>query len=294
MKAWIPLALLTVLWSLPLAARTPTRAQKETTLSWIASCRRDGGFAADPRPGTRASLRATSAALRATKYFGGQVTDRQAVAKFVESCYNKVETGFAPAPGGKVDPITTAVGLLAVQELGLRSTELRIKPVIYLCAHVKKFEEMRLAAAAYEALQSKCELADNWIAAIEARRHPDGTYGKGGGIARDTAGSVVTILRLGGKVEHLDQVAKALRETQRPDGAWGKEGAKGSDLETTYRVMRALVMLKAHPANPDNLRRFVTRCRHDNGSYAVQPGQPGTMAGTYFAGIVLHWLDAGK
>jgi prenyltransferase beta subunit len=295
MKPWLAACLLTLSCLAPIPAQTPTRVEKETTLSWVHSCQKDsGGFAPDHRPGTAATLPATSAALRAIKYFGGQVKERPAVVRFVTSCYDKVETGFAPTPGGKPDPLTTSFGLLAVNELDIRADDLRVKPVIYLCSRVKKFEEMRLAAAAYEALKDKCELSADWIVAIGRKAHDDGTYGKGSGVARDTAGAVVTILRLGGKVDHLDNVVKAIKEAQRKDGAWGKEGEKASDLETTYRVMRAVVMLKESPRDVVACRQFLSRCRNEDGSYSVSPGQPGTMSATYFAGIIYHWLDKAK
>jgi prenyltransferase beta subunit len=187
--------------------------------------------------------------------------------------------------------LTTAVGLMAVKELNLKEPLYQTKPRGYLCSHAKSFEEVRLAAAALESLRARCEQADRWITDIKAKRNPDGTYGKGRGAARYTAGAVVTLLRLGAAVDHPDKVLKVLQDGQRPDGAWGTAEEEGSDLETTYRVMRAFVMLKAKPHDVRACQRFLSRCRQDNGSYAVRPGQTGNMASTYFAGIVLHWLD---
>ena len=51
-------------------------------------------------------------------------------------------------------------------------------------------------------------------------------------------------------------------------------------------------MLKEKPAEPDKLRAFIAKCRNADGGYAVAPGQPSTAGGTYFAGIILHWLDS--
>jgi len=292
MKPLFAASLFALVWWTPAPAQGPTKVEKEATLSWVYGCQTEsGGFTPDRRSGAQATLPATVQALRAIKYFGGQVKDRPAVARFVQNCYDKAETGFSPMPGGKADPLTTAIGLLAVEELNLQANELRVKPVIYLCAHVKKFEEMRLAAAAYEAVKRKCELSAGWIATIERQRNKDGTYGKGAGQARDTAGAIVTILRLGGKLEGRDSAVWAIKSGQRPDGAWGKGDAKESDLETSYRVMRALVMLKERPRDAAGCRRFIARCRRDDGSYGVRAGQPGTMSATYFAGIILHWLD---
>src|SRR5207302_532053 len=79
-------------------------------------------------------------------------------------------------------------------------------------------------------------------------RNDDGTFGKDDDKARDTGGAAVVILRLGGKLEHQDNVLKAVRAGQRKDGAFGKAGSETSDLESTYRIMRLLHMLKEQPA----------------------------------------------
>src|SRR5947209_3808607 len=63
--------------------------------------------AADPQP--NCGLRATSAAIRAIKYFGGDLLDREAVAKYVKRCYDEQTGGFSDRPGGKPDVALTAI-----------------------------------------------------------------------------------------------------------------------------------------------------------------------------------------
>jgi hypothetical protein len=56
--------------------------------------------------------------------------------------------------------------------------------------------------------------------------------------------------------------------------------------------MRCFHMLGDVP-DVKKLRGFIARCRNDDGGYSVTPG-PGaksSVGGTYFAGIILHWLD---
>jgi hypothetical protein len=108
--------------------------------------------------------------------------------------------------------------------------------------------------------------------------------------AREAGGVLVSRLRLGERVENTPQILTVLRAAQSPEGAWGKKGSP-PDLDTTYRVMRAFFMLKAPPRDPDSLRKFIARCRQPDGSYAVAPGQPGTISGTYYAGVISNWLD---
>jgi hypothetical protein len=80
-----------------------------------------------------------------------------------------------------------------------------------------------------------------------------------------------------------------LNAGQRPDGGFGKGGAKGSDLETTYRVVRCYVMLKQTP-DVKKCLGFVAKCRNDDGGYASEPGLPSNVGATYFAAILQHWL----
>jgi hypothetical protein len=54
--------------------------------------------------------------------------------------------------------------------------------------------------------------------------------------------------------------------------------------------MRTFMMLKEKP-DEAKLRAFIAKCRNADGGYGVAPGQSSTVSGTYFAGIVLHWLD---
>jgi hypothetical protein len=52
-------------------------------------------------------------------------------------------------------------------------------------------------------------------------------------------------------------------------------------------------MLKAKP-DIAACQGFIAKCRNQDGSYGTQPGQPGTVSGTYYAGIILHWLEEMK
>lgn len=276
--------------------RAQTLDAKKATVAYVQNLQQaDGGFtaAALPPDGRAAppTLRSTSTALRAVKYFGGEPKDGPASGKFVAAHFDKASGGFVDGPPpGKPDVFTTAVGLMAVTQLQM-PPEPYLEPALkFLTENARTFEEIRIAAAGFEAVGKKAPKAEAWIAEINQTRNADGTYGKGPGVARATGGAVAAILRLGGTVVMRDNVVKALKSGQRADGGFGKEEAPGSDLETTYRVMRAFMMLKEKPdAAP--LRAFIGKCRNADGGYGVAPGQPSSVSGTYFAGIVLHWLD---
>src|SRR5438874_8574431 len=106
-----------------LTAQTPE--QKKATVKYLQDLQcPDGGFhpqAVDPRLDQipKGSLRATSSALRALKYFGGAAKDKTAAAKFVMTCNDLQLGAFADTPNGKPDVFTTAVGLMAAAELGI-------------------------------------------------------------------------------------------------------------------------------------------------------------------------------
>jgi prenyltransferase beta subunit len=277
--------------------RAQSEAGKETTVAWLQGLQAaDGGFlqaSANPADNrmSKSSLRSTSSALRALKYFGGKPRDLSAAAAFVEKCFDKTTGGFADRPGGKPDVATTAIGIMAVVEVK-RSTEPYAGAVIkYLDDNVKSFEDIRIAVAGLEALGKTGSRTDAWLKEVARLRHEDGSYGEADGVARDTGGATVVLLRLGAEVPQRANVIKTIRAGQREDGGWGKAGEKRSDLESSYRVMRCFHMLKERPDSVDKLKAFIARCRNKDGGYGTSPGQESTVSGTYFAGIILHWLD---
>jgi prenyltransferase beta subunit len=291
-------ALLAVCFTVYLApARAQTADEKKATIAFLHGLQSaDGGFLAavpDPKSNrpNKPSLRATSSALRALKYFGGEAFDKKAAAKFVASCFDKDTDGFTDLVGGKPDVAVTAVGLMAVVELKMPADDYVEPAVKYLGENAKNFEDIRIAVAGLEAVGKRAKQADDWLEQVRKMANEDGTFGKGDGKARDTGGSVVAILRLGGKVEHKEGVLRALKAGQRGDGAFGKDGTDKSDLESSYRVMRAFHMLKEKPADVDALKTFIAKCRNKNGGYGVAPGQESTVSATYFASIILYWLD---
>jgi prenyltransferase beta subunit len=281
-----------------LHAQTPEEVQ--ASVQYLRSLQTDSGSftirsadaaGQDPNP---PSLRATVGALRALKYFGGEAKDVAACKKFVAACFDKEVGGFADKPGGKPDVITTAVGLMALVELGMPFGEYRDPALAYIGKYAKSFEEIRMAAAGVEAAQKKPAEAEAWLKQIADMRNTDGLYGKGDGQARETGGAAAAILRLGGKVENAKEVLAALKAGQRKDGAFGKADSSNSDLETSYRVMRAFHMLKDHPSDVAALQGFIARCRNKDGGYGVTPGQPSTVSGTYYAATIRHWLEKPK
>jgi hypothetical protein len=277
-----------LLVTLPALAEAPDNKAKETVAYLRKLQTKDGGFTADATK-TKPSLRATSSALRALKYFGGEAPDRAAAARFVESCYDKASGGFADAPGGMTDVATTAVGAMALVELKVPTGQYEDKVLRYLGSRARDFEEIRIAAAGIEALKKQPPEAAGWLQAIQGERNRDGSFGAGND-ARTTGGATVIILRLGGKVEHPEDVVAALNQGQHNDGAFGKgDKDEPSDLESTYRVMRCYHMLKAKP-EATRVKEFIAKCRNADGGYGVTPGKPSGISATYYAAIVLHWL----
>jgi prenyltransferase beta subunit len=288
-----PLYLLLLVGILAAPAGGQTADEKKATIAYVQALQQpDGGFvAARTLAKSPSSLRATSSALRALKYWGGEPKDRAAAARFIEKCHDKASGGFADAPGGKPDVFTTAVGIMAATETKVPAELYSAGAVKYLAENAKSFDDIRIAVAGLERIEKPSPKAEQWRKQVAALLNPDGTAGKGDGAARETGSVVVALLRLGGKVENREAVLKTLKVGQRSDGGFGKEGAKESDPESSYRILRCFHMLKGKPEAPDKLRAFVAKCRNSDGGYGVAPDQPSTVAGTYFASITLHWLD---
>jgi prenyltransferase beta subunit len=278
-------ATLVLLCGLTAHAEEPNKSP----LAYLASMQqKDGGFLPDSSK-DRSSLRATSAAIRAIKYFGGELQNASAVANFIKSCHDKASGGFADSPGGKPDVATTAVGVMAVVSLSLPVEDYEAGALKYLTENVKTFEEIRIAAAAMEALGKKTPPKEGWLDDILKLRNPDGTFGKGDAAARDTGGATAAVLRMGGKVSDPEAILKTLNAGQQKSGGFGKGGA-AADLESSYRIMRAFHMLGAKPEGVEKLREFIARCRNADGGYGVTPGQQSSVSGTYFAGIIREWM----
>jgi prenyltransferase beta subunit len=228
-------------------------------------------------------------ALRALKYFGGELTRCAQCEQFVLGCFDKESGAFADQRGGTPDVITTSIGLMALVELKLPIQEYQRPALKYLADHVKTFDEIRMAAAAIEAVHAEPASAGSWLQQVLAMQKPNGTFGKGDGISGDTGSAVATVMRLGGTVQDPKSVLTALRQGQRADGGFGKEGAGASDLETSYRVMRAFHMLREKP-DVERLKAFISRCRNADGGYGMAPGQPSSASTTYFAAVITYWL----
>jgi hypothetical protein len=165
------------------------------------------------------------------------------------------------------------------------------KAMDYLRENAKTFDEVRIAAAAVEAWGVKdCPFKlDAWVkVATDYAAKPDPKED-----ASRAAGSAAAFfLRLGQKLPpDLEVASLTLRSGQRKDGGWGK--AEGnSDIETTYRVMRALMLLRVKPKDVSKLREYLESHRDkDTGGYATKPGDKPSMSGVYYSVIVSKWLD---
>ena len=244
----------------------------------------DGGFSA--KPGQKSSLGATNSGVRILLHTGGSVPDVLGCVKFVKSCRDS-SGGFASEPGGKPDVITTAIGLMAASELKIADPDTVKAALGYFGTNAKSFEEVRMAIAGLEAVRTPSPDFPRWLEQIEALREPDGSFGKGAAKAYATGGAAAAILRMGLKLENRDAVTSAIKAGQLGPGGWSKDDGP-PDLGATYRVMRALYMLREKP-DLDRLLSFVSSFRQSDGSYASSTSGPGDLGGTYTATIIIRW-----
>jgi hypothetical protein len=272
----------------------PTAAQKKETVKWVTALEAPGGgfYLAPQDPNTDAKpvpmLRATNGAVRALKYLGADIPNKEKHAAFVLKCFDPKTGGFAE-PGGKPDVTITSIGVMAAMELGIPKEKFA-KAMDYLKENAKTFEEVRIGAAAIEAWGVKgCPFKlDEWFKIAGDSERP---FDNAKDHARDTASVAATWLRLGKTLPVPSRSWDILKAGQRDDGGWGKKDAKASDIETTYRVMRALMLLKEKPKDAKKLRAFIDSHRNEDGGYATKPGDKSTMSGAYYCVIVSKWLD---
>ncbi|MBM4070148.1 MAG: terpene cyclase/mutase family protein [Planctomycetes bacterium] len=265
----------------------------KATVSWLVKHQAANGafFAAEPNKEKSPSLRTTSAAVRALLYLGAEVPRKADCAKFVVSCFDPASGGFADVPGGKPDVFLTSVGIMAVVALKMPADKYEAGVIKFLTDESKTFEDMRIAVAGLEALGKPSPMAKEWLTRIRMMQNADGTFGKDLGRARVTGGAAVAMLRLGGKLHNSDAIVNALKDGQRLNGGYGKEDSElASDMDSTYRVMRAFVMLKHRPPDVEGVASFVLKCRNADGGYCLKPGEASSIPATYYAAIIRHWL----
>src|SRR4051794_5592910 len=120
MRRFTVLVLPIILVLVPAWGRGEAPADRAATVKYLTGLQApDGGFyAAAAAPGSQPepSLSATTSALRAIKYFGGQPANTEKHARFVAKCYNPASGGFGDRPGEKPTVSTTAVGVMAAVE----------------------------------------------------------------------------------------------------------------------------------------------------------------------------------
>jgi poly(3-hydroxybutyrate) depolymerase len=267
-------------------ARAQTPSELQQTARYAASFQNpDGGFAA--KAGGASALGPTSSSARILRYTGGSIPDVLACIKYIKSCYDPASGGFAQTPGGKPDVATTASGLMALADLKVADDATIDKAVKYLAENAKSFEEIRIAVAGFEAVKKPTPDVAAWEALVKQNRNPDGTFGQGVAMPRETGGRAVALLRMGVDLDRKNDIVEALRRAQLPEGAWGRD-EKGAELDSSYRITRFFYMVKEKP-DLDKLRGFIARCRHSDGGYGVQPGAEATIGATYFASIILYW-----
>lgn len=252
---------------------------------------KSGGYRVDAT--AEPSLRATSGAVRSLGFLkatklGVTLPDRLLTSKYVTSHYDSL-TGSFKENRSNADVTITSIGLIAAAELEIPISLQQSEK--YLRTNAKTFEDVRIAAAAMEIHKLKPKWLDEWITIADSQLNNDGTSGKGTGQARETASVAAMKLRLGYPVANRKRVIEAIVNGQKTDGGWGKADGTNSDLETSYRVMRALHLLKEKPKDSMALTTFLANCRNKDGGYSVVAGGPSTMSGVYYASAINSWLE---
>ncbi len=283
--------LLTLLLLAPVAV-AQTAEEKKATLAFIESLRDKDTGAFKVTPDGKPTLRACNGAAKAIKVLGGELTDKDKVSKFVLGCYDEKAGTFAD-PGTKADVASTAIGVIVACELGIPKDTFKAA-MDYLGKTAKEFEDVRIAAAAVEAWGVKdCPFdVTPWFEVAKNSITVPLLDPKDGGTRQIGSASALS-LRLGLKPRgpEGDFIIEQLTKGQRPDGGWGKADAKASDIETTYRVVRALMLLKCPPDDGKKLREFLASHRNKDGGYATEPGKASSMSGVYYTSIIVKWLD---
>jgi hypothetical protein len=243
-----------------------------------------GGYRNEPM--AKPTLRATNAAVKATRYLGGQLDDKEKSAKFVLSCYDD-KTGAFAEPGGKPDVTTTCIGVMAAMELGITKEKIAKAPE-YITANAKEFEDVRIGAAAFEAWgvegwKDSESTKTSWLVVAFKYQTEKKALSP-----RESASAWVVFMRL---LPSTKEKLIGISYEQLGDGGWGLTGQNSSDMETIYRVMRYHYMAGCKPGETKKLREYVEQHLNSDGGSEVKIWAKSSAIGTYYAVIITKWLD---
>jgi prenyltransferase beta subunit len=269
-------------------------AKRDTTVKYVLSLQDPATGAFKVNPTAKPTLRACNGGVKVLKTLKESIPHEAELREFVEGCYISARNSFVETDG-TADVSTNAVGIMVAIELGIPPKKMS-QSIQFLFQNAKTFEEVRLSAAAVEAWGEKRAgfSLETWyaVAAKEftAKKSTDPVNGG----ARFAGSYLAMLLRLERPAPERELLLKMISEGQRSDGGWGKEFAKNSDLETCYRICRALKLAKPDMGTMQKLKpgvlKFVESCRNTDGGYAVEPGNPSTLSGTYYAVMIESFL----
>ncbi len=281
--AILSMAILMFAW--PSWAGPMSPEERKATLTFLGSLQNaDGGFRSSPKSGP-SELGATSNAIRAIQYLGGEVNNKGAVEKFIQQFAHE-SGGYAEKVGGAPDIRSTWSAASALGVIRGSAPENGKKIVEFFSNNAKSlYPDIYFAAGALDYMKMTSPKAAEWVNAFEATRQPDGSYGEG---VDDTAHAVVTVSRLGGTLKDRAAAGKVLKAAQRQGDGFAAAKGKAADFAATYTVMRALGILKDKP-DLEAIYRFVASRRNADGGYALDAGKPSQITPTYRASAVLYF-----
>ncbi len=147
-----------------------------------------------------------------------------------------------------------------------------------------------MAVAGLESIKATSPDVPRWAAQVsEGNATPTGPSARARRIARRPGRGGRALLRMGIRAEPEQKAAilAALRAGQKPDGGWS-EGDGPSDLNSSYRIMRAFFMMKEKP-DLGRLRGYLARHRQTDGGYASTLRGRASPGGTYSCSIMNYW-----
>lgn len=268
------------------------------TGQFIASHRAEtGGYCT--QKGSNPSLRATFQARKALKTLGIAPVKPELDVKFAKECIEEDTHLFLDRPGEKPSALFSAAGIMTFVALGIHESP-DLQPAIeankrYLQVQAKSFEEIRLGAAAFEALGHAPPVRREWIHQLRKNQSAEGGFGPLNSRLKDTGGVVAGLLRLGEGFSDKDKQVylEYLLEGQGQAGGFGMTSESASDLDSSYRVGRAIWMLGGSP-DQVKMKMFLKKCQTANGGFADRPGEEGTLADTYRAVMIASWLKGNR
>ncbi len=228
----------------------------------------------------------TLSVLMSFGHFGLPPHNPDETLSYIKSYWNKETGGFINPSTGKIEVLSTALGLLLLNAIGAADFFNECLPLAlnYMNANAKSQEDHFMFIGAID----ECKISfypENSVKFFRDMEKQDGSFGSS--VLLNAIASSA-LLRLNEKLQNSEAVKNILVSAQQKDGGFAEKG-ETSSLWVTYCVMRAIDLLNGS-FDSMNLQNWILSMQQEQGGFAA-PGNKASANETYQCLSILNWIS---